>query len=102
MLNHYARLVRYPLSNVLRILHLILGCQMEAAIRRMIVIMMDANHISKRLASMRQEISDLGTSNARYWSKSSHTALDKSASALRRDRLVQIKLELSDMMKRCA
>ena len=66
------------------------------------VIMMDADHVSKRLASMRQEISDLGTSNARYWSKSSHTPLEKSASALRHDRLVEIKLELSDMMKRCA
>jgi hypothetical protein len=64
--------------------------------------MMDANHISKRLASMRQEMSDLGTSNTRYWSKSSHTALEKSASALRHDRLVEIKLELSAMMKRCA
>jgi hypothetical protein len=79
-----------------------LGPQMEAAIGRMIVVMMDANHISERLASMRQEMSDLGTSNARYWSKRSHTALEKSASALRRDRLVEIKLELADMMKRCA
>jgi hypothetical protein len=78
------------------------GRQMARAIRRMIVIMMDANQVSKRLASMRQEMSDLGTSNARYWSKSSHTALEKSASALRHDRLVEIKLELSDMMKRCA
>jgi hypothetical protein len=68
----------------------------------MIVIMMDAKHISERLASMRQEMSDLGTSNARYWSKSSHTALGKSAHALREGRLLGIKQELSDMMKRCA
>ena len=51
----------------------------------MIVIMMDANHISERLASMRLEISDLRVINARYWVKSQHTALDKSAHALRKD-----------------
>jgi hypothetical protein len=68
----------------------------------MIVVMMNANHISERLASMRREMSDLGISNARYWSKSSHTALDKSAHVLRHERLLGIKQELSDMMKRCA
>ncbi len=68
----------------------------------MIVVMIDANHISERLASMRQEISDLRIINARYWSKSQHTALDKSASALRQGRLLEIKRELSEMMKRCA
>ena len=68
----------------------------------MIVVMIDANHISERLASMRQEISDLRIINARYWSKSQHTALDKSACALRQGRLLQIKRELSEMMKRCA
>ncbi len=31
-----------------------------------------------------------------------HTALDKKASALRQQRLIQIKLELADMSKRCA
>jgi hypothetical protein len=61
--------------------------------------MMDAKHISKRLVSMRQEMSDLGISNARYWSKGSHTALDKSAHALRHERLLGIKQELSAMMK---
>jgi hypothetical protein len=75
---------------------------MDAATRRMIVIMMDANHISERLASMRQEISDLKVINARYWVKSPHTALDKSAHSLRQGRLMGIKQELSDMMKRCA
>jgi len=68
----------------------------------MIVIMMHANHISERLASMRQEISDLRVTNARYWVKSQHTALDKSAHALRQGRLLGIKQELSVMMKRCA
>ena len=75
---------------------------MRAAMRRMIVIMMDANHISERLASMRQEMNDLRVINARYWVKSPHTVLDKSAHALRQGRLLGIKEELSDMMKRCA
>ena len=64
--------------------------------------MMDANHISERLVSMRQEISDLRVINARYWVKREHTALDKSAHALREGRLLGIKQELSIMMKRCA
>jgi hypothetical protein len=74
----------------------------DAAIKRIIVIMMDANHISERLASMRQEMNDLKVTNSRYWVKSPHTALDKSAHALRQGRLLGIKQELSDMMKRCA
>ena len=74
---------------------------MELRHERMIVIMMDANHISERLASVRQEISDLKVINARYWVKSQHTALDKSAHALRQGRLLGIKQELSEMMKRC-
>src|SRR5258708_498951 len=44
--------------------------------------MMDANYISERLHSMRQEISDLRVTTARYWSKNQHTALEKSAFAL--------------------
>ena len=68
----------------------------------MMVNMMDAKHISERLASMRLEISDLRVINARYWVKGQHTALDKSARALREGRLLGIKRELSDMMKRCA
>ena len=57
--------------------------------------MMDNNHIAERLASMRREISDLKASNARYLVKSPHTALDKSAHALRHGRLLGIKQELS-------
>ena len=68
----------------------------------MIVIMMDANYISGRLTSLKNEMSDIKVSNARYWNRMGHTALEKSASALRRDRLVEIKLELADLMKRCA
>jgi hypothetical protein len=74
----------------------------EARCGRMIVAMIDANHISERLASLKLEISDLRVANARYWSRKEHTALDKSASALRQQRLIQIKLELADMSKRCA
>src|SRR5437870_12585610 len=68
----------------------------------MIAAMIDANHISERLASLKLEMSDLRVANARYSSRKEHTALDKSASALRQQRLIQIKLELSDMRKRCA
>ena len=63
---------------------------------------MDANYISERLSSMRREISDLRVTTARYWIKSQHTVLDKSAFALGKGRLLEIKRELSDMMKRCA
>jgi hypothetical protein len=64
--------------------------------------MMDANYISGRLDSMRREISDLRVTTARYWSKDQHTALEKSAFALRKGRLLEIKREVSDIMKRCA
>jgi len=64
--------------------------------------MMDANHSSERLNSMRLEISDLRVTTARYWSKSQHTPLEKSAFALRKGRLLEIKREVSDMLKRCA
>src|SRR5439155_24213045 len=69
---------------------------------RMIAAMIDANHISERLASLKLEMSDLNIANAHYWSRKEHTALDKSASALRQQRLIQIKFELADMRKRCA
>ena len=51
---------------------------------------------------MKLEMSDLTVANARYWSHKEHTALDKKASALRQQRLIQIKSELADMVKRCA
>jgi hypothetical protein len=63
---------------------------------------MDAKHISERLAGMRMEISDLKVINVRYFVKSQHTVLEKSAHALRGGRLRGIKQELSDMMKHCA
>jgi hypothetical protein len=68
----------------------------------MIVIMIDANHTSERLSSQKNEMSDLRVANALYCNRKGYTALAKSASALRRDRLVEIKLELADLMKRSA
>ena len=70
----------------------------RAGIDRMIVIMMDANYISERLPRLKNEMSDLRGTNARYWNQKDHTPLQKSASALRYYRLVEIKLELTDMM----
>ena len=64
--------------------------------------MMDANYVSERLSSLKSEMSDIRGTNARYWNRKGRTPLQKSASALRHDRLVEIKLELSDMMKRSA
>jgi hypothetical protein len=83
-------------------LPLLRGVRWMPRYERMIVDMMDANHISERLACMRHEMNDLKVINARYWVKSPHTALDKSAHALREGRLLGIKQELADMMKRCA
>jgi hypothetical protein len=68
----------------------------------MIVAMMDANYISERLASLKRELSDLRVSNVRYWNRREHTPLQKSGRALNQGRLLQIKRELSDLMKRCA
>jgi hypothetical protein len=64
--------------------------------------MIDANYISERLTSLKQEMSDLRVADARYWSRKDHNALDKSARALRQERLLQIKRELAEMRKRCA
>ncbi len=42
--------------------------------------MIDANHISERLASLKLEMSDLRVANARYWNRKEHPALDKQTS----------------------
>jgi hypothetical protein len=68
----------------------------------MMVGMLNANYISERLSGLKQELSDLRVINARYWSRSTHTTLQKSARALHRQRLLHIKRELSDLMLRCA
>ena len=68
----------------------------------MLVVMMDANHISERLSSLKNEMSDLRVKNALSCNRKGYSTLEKSASALRHRRLVEIKLESADLMKRCA
>jgi hypothetical protein len=63
---------------------------------------MDANYISERIDSIKQEISELRVTTALHWSKSQHTALEKSAFSPGKGRLLEIKRELSDLMKRRA
>ena len=64
--------------------------------------MMDANYVSERIDSIKQEISDLRVTTAVHWNKSQHTALEKSTFTLIKGRLREIKRELSDLMKRRA
>ena len=64
--------------------------------------MMDANYVSERLTSLKHEMRDLQDFNGRHSIRNKHTALDNSARASRQERLLQIKRELSDMLKRCA
>jgi hypothetical protein len=64
--------------------------------------MMDANYVSERIDNIKQEISDLRVTTAVHWNKSQHTALEKSAYALKKGRLREIKRELSGLMKRRA
>jgi hypothetical protein len=69
---------------------------------RMIVAMRDANYISERLCGLKQELSDIRIENALYWSRNTHTELEKAGRALNQQRVLRIKRELSDLMKRCA
>jgi hypothetical protein len=62
--------------------------------------MMNTNQISERVVHMRREMNDVKIINARYWAKSQHTALDKSAHAFWQRQLLGIKQELSEMMNR--
>jgi hypothetical protein len=50
--------------------------------KRMIVSVLDPNYISERLASLKQELSDLRVSNARYCKRSQHAASQKTSRAL--------------------
>jgi hypothetical protein len=68
----------------------------------MIVVMMDANYIAEHLSSLKNEVSELRVMNALCCNRKGYTALERSASALRHRRLVEIKLELADLKKRCA
>lgn len=60
---------------------------------------MDAIYISERIESIKQEMSELKVTNALPWSKSQHTALEKSAFALGKGRLLEMKRELSALLK---
>jgi hypothetical protein len=62
--------------------------------------MMDANYLSERINSIKQEMSELRVTTALHWSKSQHTALEKSAFALGKGRLLEMKRELSDLKSR--
>ena len=64
-------------------------------------VVMNMSQISERLAGLREEMNELKTKNLQYWAKGQHTSLDRSAHALRQERLLMIKQELSEM-KRCA
>jgi hypothetical protein len=59
----------------------------------MIVVMMDANHISECLASLKNEMSELSVPNALCSNRKGYTPLEKSASALGHRRRVEIELE---------
>ena len=68
----------------------------------MIVVMLDANYISERISSLKQEHSDLKVIKACYWRRSEQCAWEKSPHEYNQQRLLQIKPELSSLMKRCA
>lgn len=52
---------------------------------------------SSHLASLRREISSLRDLNVRYSQQAKHGPIEQAAADVRSDRLVQIKLELSNM-----
>jgi hypothetical protein len=56
------------------------------------------SHTSEHLSSLRQEITKLRNSNARYSEKRTHSVVEQSALELRTGRLLEIKLELSNML----
>ena len=55
------------------------------------------DYLSPHLANLRQEITDLRNMNILYALQSVHGAVERNASELRVNRLVQIKQELSKM-----
>lgn len=57
-------------------------------------------YIKEHLSSLRQEIADLRSLNARFTEKGAHTELDQTALELRTKRLNEIKQELSKMLSR--
>jgi hypothetical protein len=59
-------------------------------------------YIAEHLTSLRQEITDLRTINARCAKSGDHSAMDQTALELRTNRLREIKQELSKMLNRPA
>ncbi len=55
--------------------------------------------ISERISTLMQEIRDIREMNARYWDLNVQTQAEHAAHATREIRLLQIKEELSRMMK---
>jgi len=62
--------------------------------------MLPVNNISERLVDLKEEMNELKATNLRYWAKGHHTELEKAAHAHRQEQLLDIKQELSNMMKR--
>jgi hypothetical protein len=62
--------------------------------------MLPSNNISERLLDLKREMNELTASNLRYRSQGYHTQQRKAAQALRRDRLLAIKQEFSNMINR--
>ena len=60
---------------------------------------MDYQDISKRISTLMQEIRDIRELSARYWALNVQTQAERAAHAEREIRLLQIKEELSRMMK---
>jgi hypothetical protein len=58
------------------------------------------SYISERLSNLRQEITDLRNSNARYSQRGEHSPIEQSALGLRTNRLLEIRQELSNMLDR--
>jgi hypothetical protein len=48
---------------------------------------------------LKEEMNELKANNLRYWAQSKHSSLEKSAHALRRDRLLLIKEKFSDLKR---
>jgi len=62
--------------------------------------MVDFKRISERVAGLRQEIRDLQGMDSQYWVMNQHTQIDESAHEVRQLRLLQIRDELSSMLKK--
>ena len=62
--------------------------------------MLPHKNISKRLEDLKEELRQLNDADRGYRAKRSHTALEEATHAQRQERLLTIKQELSNMMKR--